>query len=174
MVVEVILKKRVETLGAESDVVKVKPGYARNYLIPKNLAVVATAASKKQIDHLKKMRAQREAEELSQAQEIASKLNKSTVTFQMQVSEGGRKVFGSISAQDIADRLATMGFTLDKRKINLPKSIKDSGSHEVSIDLGAGVHAKVKIVIEVPADETAEVEEDSSKRKTVKKKDFKK
>jgi len=107
MPIEVILKQPVEGLGAEADIVKVKPGYARNFLIPRNIAAVATSASKRQIEELRRKRAEREAQEMNLAQEFAGKLNKATLTFQMQTG-GESKVFDSVTTQDIVTRLKEM------------------------------------------------------------------
>jgi large subunit ribosomal protein L9 len=151
MPVELILKKQVPGLGAEADLVKVKPGYARNYLLPRDLAAVATSASKKQIEELKRRRAEREAQELNEAQELATKLGKITVTFQMQSADTEQaKVFGSVTSADIAERLATLGHTIDKHKIDLPRPLKEIGEHTVAIELGSGVEAKIKVVLARP------------------------
>jgi len=125
MPVDVILKSKIEGLGAEADVVSVKPGYARNYLIPKNLAAPATNATKRQIEDLKRKRASREADELNQAQEFATKLGKLKLSFTLSAGEGQEKVFGAVTAQDITDKLKENGFDIDKKKIELPKAIKD-------------------------------------------------
>lgn len=148
MNVELILKQPIEGLGAESDVVKVKSGYARNYLLPNHLAVIATKASKKQIEDLKRRRAEREAEELNNAQELASKINKMTLTFQMETSDdAGEKVFGSVTAADVADRLQKQSLLVPKKKIQIGRPLKEIGEHSVVIHLGAGVDAKLKVVL---------------------------
>lgn len=158
MPVELILKKQVPGLGAEADIVKVKPGYARNYLLPRDLAAVATSASKKQIENLKRARAEREAQELNEAQEVASKLNKITITFQMQSGDAeNAKIFGSVTSAEIAERLASQGHTVDKHKIELPRPLKELGEHAVTIKLGSGIEAKVKVVLARPSgDEEAD------------------
>lgn len=163
MALEVILKQPVHGLGAEADLVKVKPGYARNFLIPRGLAVTATAASKKFVEDLKRKRAAREAAELNEANEKATALNKVTLTFQMEANEQG-KIFGAVTAQDIAERLATLGHSIDKKKIGA-KPIKDEGPHEVVITLGHGVSAKIKVVLQVNKPAVAEEEEAPKKKK---------
>ncbi|NJK90711.1 MAG: 50S ribosomal protein L9 [Blastochloris sp.] len=128
MAVEVILKKPVEGLGVEADVVRVKPGYARNFLLPRDLASVATTASKKMVEDLKKRRAEREAAELNAAEEMATALKKVTITFQMEHGDSD-KVFGSVTSQDIAARLEVQGHKVDRKKIDLPRPLKAMGEH---------------------------------------------
>lgn len=163
MAIEVILKKPVQNLGAEADIVRVKPGYARNYLIPNDIATLATLASKKQIEELKKKRAEREAQELNEAEETAGKLAKLTLTFQMQVG-GESKVFGSVTAQDIIARLAEMGHTLDKKKLGLHQPIKTLGDHILNINLGHGIETKLKIVLAPPTGVEIEPKEEKHKK----------
>ncbi|MCS7062495.1 MAG: 50S ribosomal protein L9 [Methylacidiphilales bacterium] len=150
MDVEVILKTKVPALGAEADLVSVRPGYARNYLIPRGYAVLATAASKQQLEQLKKKRAEREAQELNEAQELAQRLSRVKLTFTLTGAAGQEKVFGSVTTQDIAQKLKEEGFEIDRKKIQLPRAIKDSGDHEVAIQLHPEVVAKVRVAVEVP------------------------
>ncbi|MFZ5806785.1 MAG: 50S ribosomal protein L9 [Verrucomicrobiota bacterium] len=149
MAIEVILKKPVSNLGAEADIVKVKPGYARNYLFPQDIAVMATSASKRQIEELKKKRAEREAQELNEAEETATKLAKLTLTFQMQTG-GEERVFGSVTAQDIIARLEEMGHKIDKKKLGLPHPLKTLGDHVLNVNFGHGIQTKLKIVLAAP------------------------
>lgn len=147
MVVEVILQSKVPGLGVEADVVKVKPGYARNYLFPQGLAFAATSASKKQIEVLKRKRAEREAQELNEAQELAAKLGKVKLSFTLVMGGGQGKAFGAITAQDIADKLKEAGFEMDRRKIELARPIKDAGDHEIVIQVHSEVQAKVNVAV---------------------------
>jgi len=163
MAVEVILKKPVAGLGAEADVVKVKPGYARNYLVPQDMAVTATAASKKLVEGLKRRRAEREAQELNEAEELATALKKATVTFQVETSVS-EKVFGSITTQDIAARLEVMGFKVDRKKLVLPKPLKGLGEYEVLLHLPMSVQAKIKVVLEGAVKEKAVEEAPKAKK----------
>ncbi len=167
MPVEVILKKPIAGLGAESDIVKVKPGFARNYLLPRDLAVPATRASKKQVESLQRLRAEREAAELNAAQELAGRLNKVTLTFQMQTAEGGgHKIFGSVTAADIIERLAGSGIELDKKHIELGRPLKELGEHSISVHLPQGVQAKFSVVLTNPqAAAVQEEAEESAGRK---------
>ena len=114
MPVEVILKTKIEGLGSEADIVSVKPGYARNFLIPKDFAAPATKATKRQIEELRRKRAEREATELNEAQELSGKLGKLKLVFTLESGEGSEKVFGSVTSQAIADKLKEAGFTIDR------------------------------------------------------------
>lgn len=168
MPVEVILKKPIAGLGAESDIVKVKPGYARNFLLPRDLAVPATRASKKQVEALKKARAEREAAELNAAQEIATRLAKVTLTFQVQTAdESGQKVFGSVTAADILERLANNGIQLEKKSLDLARPLKEIGEHIVQVHLPQGIQAKFTVVLSNPqaAAEPAQEEATGKKKK---------
>ena len=151
MPVEVILKTKIEGLGSEADIVSVKPGYARNFLIPKDFAAPATLATKRQIEDLKRKRAEREAAELNQAQELAGKLGKLKLVFVLEAGEGQEKSFGAVTNQDIATKLKEAGHTIDRKKIDLPKPIKELGEHEVTVKLGAEIQATLHITVNHPA-----------------------
>src|SRR5438552_2867015 len=131
---EVLLVKPVEGLGGEGDQVKVRAGYARNYLLPRQIAVPVTLANRKQIESLKKRRAEREATELSGAQELAKKLEKTSLAFAVKTGEGG-KMFGAVTTNDIHDKLVAAGITLDKKRIHLHTPVKTLGKHDVKIKL---------------------------------------
>jgi large subunit ribosomal protein L9 len=151
MPVDVILKTKIEGLGSEADIVSVKPGYARNYLIPKDFAAPATKATKRQVEELRRKRAEREAQELNDAQELAGKLGKLKLVFVLESGEGSEKVFGSVTSQAIADKLKEAGHTIDRKKIDLPKPIKDLGEHEVPVKLGSDIVAKLNVTVNHPA-----------------------
>jgi large subunit ribosomal protein L9 len=157
MPVEVILKTKIEGLGSEADIVSVKPGYARNFLIPKDFASPATSATKRQVEELRRKRAAREAAELNEAQELAGKLGKLKLVFILEGGEGQEKSFGSITNQDIANKLKEAGYQIDRKKIDLPKPIKDLGEHEVTVKLASEIQAKLNITVNHPAakEETA-------------------
>ena len=108
---EILLVKPVDGLGGEGDQVKVRAGYARNYLLPRKIAVPVTRANKKHIDALKKRRGEREAQELNGAQDLARKLEKASLAFAVKTGEGG-KMFGAITATDIHDKLVAAGMLL--------------------------------------------------------------
>jgi large subunit ribosomal protein L9 len=137
---EVLLIKPVENLGAEGDQVKVRAGYARNYLLPRAIAVPLTSSNRKQIEALKKRRAGREANELSAAQEMAGKLGKTRIAFAVKTGEGG-KMFGAVTANDIYEKLVQAGLEVDKRKILLQTPVKALGQHTVKIRLHSEVSA---------------------------------
>ena len=151
MPVEVILKTKIEGLGSEADIVSVKPGYARNFLIPKDFAAPATLATKRQVEDLKRKRAEREASELNAAQELAGKLGKLKLVFTLAAGEGQDKSFGSVTNQDIANKLKEAGHDIDRKKIDLPKPIKDTGEHEVALKLGHDVIATLHVTVNHPA-----------------------
>ena len=139
---EVILATKIEGLGAEADLVTVKAGYGRNYLIPKGLAHEATASNRRFIANLQAARAKREAEELSAAQEVAAKISGLT----LEVGQGG-KAFGAITNQNIHDALTAQGVEVDRRAIELEKPIKSEGEHEVVIKVHPQVEATLKVVV---------------------------
>ncbi len=156
---EIILTENVPGLGAEADVVKVRRGYARNYLLPRGKAYEVTPAALRQLDNLKKKRAEREARELNEAEEIARRIGKMRVTFTLATGETG-KAFGSITAQDIVTRIQNeIGQEIDRHKIVLERPIKDTGEHEVAIKLHHDVTAQFTFQVKSSEEaRTAEVE----------------
>jgi len=141
---KIILTENVPGLGAEADVVKVRRGYARNYLLPHGKAYEVTPSSLHQLDNLKKKRAEREARELNEAEELSRRIGKLRVTFTLATGETG-KAFGSITAQDIVNRLKNeLGNEIDRHKIVLERPIKDTGEHDVQIKLHHDVVAQFK------------------------------
>lgn len=155
---EVILTDNVPGLGAEADVVKVRRGYARNYLLPQGKAYEVTPAATRQLDNLKKKRAEREARELNEAEELSRKIGKLRVTFILATGETG-KAFGSITAQDIVTRLKNeMGHDFDRHKIVLDRPIKDTGEHEVPIKLHHDVTAQFKFNVKSAEEPKVEAE----------------
>ena len=151
MPVEVILKTKIEGLGSEADIVSVKPGYARNFLIPKDFAAPATLATKRQVEELRRKRAEREAAEMNEAQELAGKLGKLKLVFTLESGEGQEKSFGAVTNLDIATKLKEAGYEVDRKKIDLPKPIKDTGEHEVTLKLGSEIQAVLHITVNHPA-----------------------
>lgn len=139
---EILLLKPVEGLGAEGDQVKVRAGYARNYLLPREIAAPLTQANRKQIEALKKRRSAREATELQGAQALAEKLAKVSVAFAVKTGEGG-KMFGAITSADLHEKLVQAGVEIDKKKIHLHTPVKTLGKHEVKIKLHADVSVDV-------------------------------
>ncbi|SDU10174.1 large subunit ribosomal protein L9 [Verrucomicrobium sp. GAS474] len=164
MPVEVLLKNKIDKLGAEADVVSVRPGYARNFLVPQGHAVLATSATKRQIEQLRQKRAAREAAEMNAAQEVAGKLNKLKLAFVLTAGQGQDKVFGSVTAHDIIEKLKSEGYEVDRKALKLEKAIKETGDHEVIVALHSEVQAKLKINVSVPAAEVSEEEEGKGKK----------
>jgi large subunit ribosomal protein L9 len=142
--IEVILREDVKTLGKAGELVRVKPGYARNFLLPKGLAFEATEGNKKRIAAESKAKATRLAGERTGAEQMAARLGAATVTLAGKAGEEG-KLFGSITAQDIADALAKQGLEVDRRRIELEHPIKTLGFHSVAVRLHPEVHAEVKV-----------------------------
>jgi large subunit ribosomal protein L9 len=152
---EIILTENVPGLGAEADVVKVRRGYARNYLLPRGKAHEVTPATLRQLDTLKAKRAEREARELNEAEELARRIGKARIIFTLETGETG-KAFGSVTAQDIVNRLKNeLGTEIDRHKIILERPIKDTGEHEVAIKLHHDVTAQFVFQVK-PADEPRE------------------
>jgi len=165
---EVLLVQPVEGLGGEGDQVKVRAGYARNYLLPRKIAVTLNASNKKHVDALKKRRAEREQSEVTQAQELAKKLEKTSLAFAVKTGEGGR-LFGAITAQDVHDQLVAAGIDLDKKKIHLFTPVRTLGRHEVKVKLHPEVSVDLTfdVVSENPI-EAAPVEEQPAGDRTEK------
>jgi large subunit ribosomal protein L9 len=143
---EVILREDIKTLGKAGELVKVKPGYARNFLLPKGLAYEATEGNRKRIMAETKARDTRAAEESSEARAMATKLSNVSLNLTRKAGEGDR-LFGSITTQDLADALAAQGHTVDKRRIELEHPIKTVGEHTVSIRLHADVTAEIRVMV---------------------------
>lgn len=141
---QVILRERLEHLGSAGEVVDVKPGYARNYLIPQGLAYEATAVNVRRIEREKAARDKQEAETLSAARAYAVKLEGVSLTFNARAGQEG-KLFGSITNGDIAEKLAEMGFEVDRRTIELEEPIKALGVFTVPVRLHSQVHPEIKV-----------------------------
>jgi large subunit ribosomal protein L9 len=168
---EVLLLKPVDGLGSEGDQVKVRAGYARNFLLPNKIAVRLTQANRKQVEALKKRRAEREASELAGAQELAKRLEKTSIAFAVKTGEGG-KMFGAITSADLHQKLVEAGIELDKRKIHLHTPVKTLGKHEVKIKLHADVTVELAFdvvsenpIVETPAEAAPAAEERRTEKK---------
>ena len=144
--IEVILREDVQSLGKAGALVRVKPGYARNFLLPRGLAYEATEGNKKRIAAETKARESRAAEERTKAQGTADQLAGVAVTIAAKAGEGDR-LFGSVTAQDIADALERAGHPVDKRKIELTHPIKQLGEHSVPVRLHSEVQAAVRVTV---------------------------
>ena len=143
---ELILREDVKSLGKAGELVRVRPGYARNYLLPRGLAYEATEGNKKRIAGETRARATRQATEKADAETVAARLGGITLTLGGKAGEEGR-LFGSVTAQDIADALARAGHPVDRRRIELEHPIKTLGPHTVAVRLHPDVHAEVRLTV---------------------------
>jgi len=144
---EVILLQDVDTLGGKGSLVNVARGYARNYLIPRKLAEVATPGKIVEFNRREDERKAREARLAAQAVEYTEILNKTVLSLQAKVGEGDR-LFGSVTAADVADGIkAARGFEIDRRKVRLEEPIKEAGTHMVEVEVGEGQVATVKVIV---------------------------
>ncbi len=143
---EVILREHVDNLGRRGDVVKVAAGYARNYLLPRRLALAVTEANKRQIERERKNAEVRELEEKSQADAFARRLTETEISIPRRVGENDT-LYGSVTSADIAAALAAKGFEIDKRKITLPEPLKALGEFTVPVKVHREVTAQVKVKV---------------------------
>jgi large subunit ribosomal protein L9 len=146
---EVILREHVDNLGRRGEVVKVADGYARNYLLPRKLALLATAGNKKQIERERSKFDLKELEEKKVAAAVSERLAGVEVEIARKVGET-EALYGSVTSSDIAEALAAKGFELDRRKLQLPEPLKRLGEFDVPIKLHSDIitHIKVKVVAE--------------------------
>jgi large subunit ribosomal protein L9 len=144
--IEVILREDVSSLGRAGELVRVKPGYARNYLLPQGLAYEATEGNKKRIAAETRARGVRNQAERTEAERVAGTLQAVTLTISGKAGEEGR-LFGSVTAQDIADALGRAGHTVDRRRIELEHPIKTLGEHTVHVRLHPEVTAEVRVAV---------------------------
>ena len=145
-------------LGAEGEPVAVKAGYARNYLLPRKLAVPMNQSNQRYLDALNQRRAERERDELSGAERLAAQLKKTNVAIAVKTGEGGR-MFGSVTAANILSRLSEEGIELQKKQLSLASPIKELGQHSVEVKLHTDI--QVKVSIEVVSENPIEEEETS-------------
>ncbi|HUJ15378.1 MAG TPA: 50S ribosomal protein L9 [Thermoanaerobaculia bacterium] len=143
---KVILIDEIRGLGTRGDVVSVKDGYARNYLIPKNLAREATPGNLKSTEQERKKWALLAQKEKEQASKAADAVKGTKIVVQKRVGEGGQ-LFGSVTANEIADALAEKGFEVDKRRIELAHPIKTLGTHDVEVRLHKDVSAQIQVEV---------------------------
>jgi len=144
---EVILKEDVAKLGSRGDVVKVAEGYGRNFLLPRKLAIEATAGNKAVIEQMKAAAVRRSAKEKTQAEELAKQFDGLSVSFQRRSGEHDQ-LFGSVTSSDLADALAKKGFDVDRRKIQVHEPLKTLGEFSIPIKLHKDVTTHLKVVIE--------------------------
>jgi len=144
--IEVILREDVKSLGKAGEMVRVKPGYARNFLLPQGLAFEATEGNKKRIAAETRARGVRDQAERGEAERFAATLGAVTLSLTGKAGEEG-KLFGSITSQDIADALVAQGHQVDRRRIELEHPIKTLGEHTVGVRLHPEVHAEVRVSV---------------------------
>jgi large subunit ribosomal protein L9 len=149
---EVILREDVSNLGHRGDVVKVADGYGRNYLLPKNLAMEATAANKAVIEQMKASAVRRSAKEKAEAEQLVTQLNTVALVFVRKVGEGDH-LFGSVTSGDIAQGLTEKGFNIDRRKVQLDEPLKSTGEFHVPVKLHREVTAHISVTVK--GEETA-------------------
>src|SRR6202049_3361300 len=141
---EIILREDVEKLGARVQVVKVANGYARNYLLPKRLAVAATEANKKIVEQERQSHLRKEAKQKNEADDLGKMMAGVTVTISQKAGENDQ-LFGSVTSKDVAEALEQKHFTIDRRKIQLDEPIKQLGEHKVVVRLHRDVMAEVTV-----------------------------
>jgi large subunit ribosomal protein L9 len=142
--VQVILREELSNLGTTGDIVKVKPGYARNYLLPRGLAVEASVRNLKELEHQKRVIADKRLREQKSAAAVADKLSSIKLAFQVRAGEDG-KLFGSVTNQDIHKQLEERGFPIERRRILLDEPIKSLGTHDVVVHLGPDTKSTIKV-----------------------------
>jgi large subunit ribosomal protein L9 len=143
---EVILRQHVDNLGRRGEIVKVADGYARNYLLPRKLALPATAGNKQHVERERKIVDAREAEEKAQADAVAARLSALTIAITRRVGDT-EQLYGSVTAVDIADYLKEKGFEIDRRKLILPEPIKALGEFDVPLKLHRDVTVPLKVQV---------------------------
>ncbi len=149
--VEIVLKENLEHLGSIGDVVRVRRGYARNFLLPRGLAVVASRGNVRQIEHEKAIQAQRISKLRAEQEKIVAELAKVTVMIAKEAGDDG-KLFGSVTSNDVIDGLAAKGVDVDKKKLVMPaQTIKEVGSYEVGVKLPYGLTGTIRVEVKTRA-----------------------
>jgi len=143
---EVILREDIEKLGSRGDVVKVAPGYARNFLLPKRMAVAATESNKKIVEQERQAHLRKEAKAVGEAQQLAQIMTGTTVRIAQKAGENDQ-LFGSVTAQNIADALAAQNYNIDRRRIQLDEPIRQLGEYKVPVKLHKDVTVEVTVVV---------------------------
>lgn len=143
---QVLLREDIDDLGARGDIVKVKAGYARNYLLPRKLAVQATASNVKQIEQERAALLKKEAKERGTAEAQAEQMRRLSLNFERRVGEHGL-LYGSVTSMDIAEALKERGYEIDRRRINLREAIKEAGDFTVNVRLHREVTVEIPVVV---------------------------
>jgi len=141
---EVILQQDVPSLGKSGDLVRVRPGFARNYLIPRNVAVASSARNRAEVEHQKRVALARAAKDLANAEAAAKRISEVVLTIPATVGDEER-LYGAVTSRDITAALAAQGVTVDHRAIKLDEPIKRLGSYDISVKLGSSVNATFKV-----------------------------
>jgi len=155
---KILLREDIDTLGGRGEIVKVKAGYARNYLLPQGFATLATKGNVRQIELEREALLKRAAVERSTAEAQAEQMGSISLTFERKAGEGGT-LFGSVTSMDIADALKAKGYEFDRRKIVLKDAIKETGEYKVNIKLHREVVLTVPVTVSAEGGEEAEVKE---------------
>lgn len=143
--INVVLTEDLANLGKSGELVRVRPGYARNYLVPRGLAISATAENVARIEHEKRVVEVRNAKQKTEAEQLAAKLGQVKLTIERPVGEGDR-LYGSVTSRDIEEALAGVGYAVDRRRIQM-EAIKSLGTHPVTIRLATSVNATVEVTV---------------------------
>ena len=141
---EIILREDIKGLGYKNDLVSVKPGYGRNYLIPQGMAILASASNKKMIEENIRQAAHKAEKILKDAEELAGKIGDAVIEIKTKAGDSG-KIFGAITALQVADALAAKGFEIDRKKITFKENIKEIGEHKAILDLHKKVHHEITL-----------------------------
>lgn len=151
--VEVILKEKIESLGAEADVVNVKAGYARNFLIPRGKAMEANRRNMRELEALQAIRAEREAQELADAEKTATRIRKARLNLTLATGQGG-KAFGSITTMDLVEVLKEQAkVSLDRHQLQLDKPIKSTGRFDIPVKLHPDINVTLRVTVEAKGDQ---------------------
>ncbi|MAV90713.1 MAG: 50S ribosomal protein L9 [Bdellovibrionaceae bacterium] len=148
---KVILQEDVKNVGKVGQLINVASGFARNYLFPKKLAMLATEKKVNEWNHLQRVAEAKKKKAIGQRQELVNQLKSVTLKFEMESASDSEKIFGSITNMDISDRLEAEGFQVDKRDIHLEEPIRVLGQHKALIKLGEGLEAEVTIAVDKKA-----------------------
>jgi large subunit ribosomal protein L9 len=143
---EVILREDIDNLGSRGQVVKVAPGYARNFLLPKRLAVAATEANKKIVEQERQAHLRKEAKAKGEAEDLGKLMGNVTITISQKAGENDQ-LFGSVTSKDIADALAAHNYTIDRRRIQLDEPIKQLGEYKVPVRLHREVTVEITVTV---------------------------
>jgi large subunit ribosomal protein L9 len=146
--IKVILREDVGKLGTAGDLVSVKPGYARNFLVPGGMAILATDSNVKVLEHNKRVISDKLVKQLKDLRATSHKLKSMVIEVKRRAGEDG-KLFGSVTTQNIAELIAEKGVKIDRRKIELPDSIKEVGEHAIGIKLHSEIETSVKLIVGV-------------------------